>query len=98
MDDIRCQALSRARGIANEPVAAYGRRYQLQGVAAGDVLDWPDTGLFLAVISAEPAGLHTHGVSQTTPWEAVRDIRMGAYPLYLRLQTGQIVKVAVLRR
>jgi hypothetical protein len=98
MDDNRLQALSRALGIANLARSAYNGRYQLQNIAVGDVVDWNAAGMFLAVIGVNQQGLCAIGVSQSDPWAAVRDIRMAAYTLYLRLNNGWLRKVPGLRR
>lgn len=97
-DRNRLQALSRARGIANEAAAALTSKYRLQGINTGDVLDWSDAGMFLAVIGVTPQCVYALGVSQSDPWATVRDIRMGAYPLFLRLQNRWLSKVPGLRR
>jgi hypothetical protein len=97
LDNSRRQALSRARGIANEVRLCGNQRYRLQGISQGDVLDWSDAGLFLAVTGASPAGLRTEAVSQSDPWGSVRDISMAAYALYLRLNHGWLCKVPPLR-
>jgi hypothetical protein len=93
----RLKALSRARGIANDPSCVATQKFRLQGINAGDVLDWPDAGMFLAVIGINQQGLCALGVSQSDPWAAVRDIRMAAYALWLRLNHGWITKVPGLR-
>jgi hypothetical protein len=97
-DRSRLQALSRARGIANDARSAYNGRYQLQNIAVGDVVDWSDAGLFLAVIGVTPEALYALGVPQSDPRAAVRDIRMGSYALWLRLNNGWLMKVPGLRR
>ena len=97
MEDNRRQALSRARGIANEQRALCSQRYRLQGISQGDVLDWRDPGLFLAVTSVTPHGLRAEAVSQAEPWGDVREIVIGAYPLHLRLSHGWLSKVPPLR-
>jgi hypothetical protein len=98
LDRDRLQALSRARGIANDAgyVATY--KFCLQGINAGDVLDWSDAGLFLAVTGVTQQGLCAIAVSQSDPWTTVREIRMAAYALYLRLNQGWLCKVPRLRR
>lgn len=98
LDRNRLQALSRARGIANDAGYALDRFYRLQGISTGDVLDWNDAGMFLAVIGVNQQGLCAIGVSQSDPWAAVRDIRMAAYTLYLRLNNNWLTKVPSLRR
>ncbi len=64
MDEQRRQALSRARGIANTYSPWQRQRYRLQGISQGDVLDWGDAGLFLAVTDVTPEGLRGQAVSQ----------------------------------
>jgi hypothetical protein len=97
-DRNRRQALSRARGIANDPTATLTHCIGLQGITTGDVLDWPDAGMFLAVVGISQQGLRALGVSQSDPRATVREIRMAAYALWLRLNHGWITKVPGLRR
>ena len=97
LDDNRRQALSRARGIANQAAPRNGYRYAIRGISTGDVLDWPEQGLFLAVTMTTPRGLLAQGVLQDDPWGTLRDIRMAAYPLALRLTHGWLTKVRALR-
>ena len=69
-DDSRRQALSRARGIANQARPPLSPVYRLYGLAAGDVVDCSDRGFFLAVEQVEQDGLAGRAVSQTDPWGA----------------------------
>lgn len=89
----RRQALSRARGIANQARPARVAGYRLYGIMAGDVLDWSDRGMFLAVESVTYESLYAQGVLQDDPWGAVRDIRMVAEMVHVRLQNGWLTKV-----
>jgi hypothetical protein len=97
LDNNRRQALSRARGIANEARLFGNQRYRLQGISQGDVVDWHDAGMFLAVTDVTPDGLRAQGISQDEPWRTVREIVIGAYPLHLRLNHGWLSKVPPLR-
>jgi len=96
-DHNRRLALSRARGIANQ-ARPLGTAYRLYGIAQGDVLDCPERLMFFAVISVIPQGMCAKGVSQEEPSGTVRDVRMGAAIVRLRLQEGGLIKVRDLRR
>jgi len=96
-DHNRRQALSRARGIANQ-ARPLGTAYRLYGIAQGYVLDCPERLMFFAVTSAIPQGMCAKGVSQEEPSGTVRDVRMGAAIVRLRLQEGGLIKVRDLRR
>jgi hypothetical protein len=98
LDPNRLQALSRARSFANAARTPYNGRLTLQHIAVGDVVDWSDAGLFLAVTEVTQQGLRAIAVSQSDPRAAVRDIRMLAYALYLRLNNGWLSKVPRPRR
>ncbi len=96
-EDKRRQALSRPRGIANQAAPPLGPVYRLYGLAAGDVLDCSDRGLFLAVEQVTQDGLAARAVAQSEPWGTVREIRMAAATVQLRLQQGWMTKVGSLR-
>jgi hypothetical protein len=98
LDANRRAALSRARSLANSARSPHNGRLQLQNIAAGDVVDWPDQRLFLAIVRVTQGCLYALGVSQADPSATVRDVRMGAYPLGLRLSNGWLAKVPGLRR
>ena len=97
LDTNRRQALSRARGIANTYSPWNRQRFRLQGIGQGDVLDWDDAGLFLAVTAVTQEGLRGQAISQQAPWGEVREISMAAYALHLRLSHGWLCKVPPLR-
>ena len=93
LNEKRPQALSRARGIANQARPPLGPSYRLYGINQGDVLDWSDHGMFLAVVSTTYESLVAQGVRQDDPWGEVRDICMTAEVLHLRLENGWLSKV-----
>jgi len=93
LSEKRPQALSRARGIANQARPPLGPGYRLYGISQGDVLDWSDHGMFLAVVSTTYERIMAQGVLQHDPWGEVRDIRMSAEVLHLRLENGWLSKV-----
>jgi hypothetical protein len=98
LDRNRLQALSRARGTANDSSHLTTQEFCLLGINAGDVLDWSDAGMFLAVAGVTQKGLYALGVSQQDPWATMRDIRMAAVALYVCLNHGWTSKVPSLRR
>jgi hypothetical protein len=49
--------------------------------------------MFLAVESVTYSSLQAQGVQQGDPWGAVREIRMGAEVLHLRMESGWLSKV-----
>jgi len=60
------QALSRARGIANDSAASLTSKYRLQGINTGDVLDWSDACMFLALIGPSGSGKTTTALTIAT--------------------------------
>ena len=84
-DGLRRAALSRARQIANQAKRDAEQSASLHGVAPGDVLDYVELHLFVAVTGIAPGGMHALGVRQEQPWAALKDVRMPSSLLELRL-------------
>ncbi len=85
-EQLRRLALSRARQIANDVRREATPCSPLHGITPGDVLDYPELCLFLAVTHVARDCLFALGVRQAEPWTALKELRMPADLLLFRLQ------------
>ena len=85
-DQLRRLALSRARQVANQARQNAQTPASLCGLAVGDVLDYIELGLFVAVTSITPGCVHVLGVRQFAPGTALKELHMPADLVRFRLQ------------